>query len=157
MTQPDPDPAPANREIRADLPAGILFIVSGALGLFFSRSMGLGTAAEIGSGFVPQLVSTLLIVFGAIVLVQGLRRAGEAAAIGSLRPLILVTICVLVFAFTVERFGMVVATMLTVGISAFAGDRPRIVQSIVVGAVLSFVCVAIFIWGAKLPITTWPF
>jgi len=51
---------------------------------------------------------------------------------------------------------LVAATMLTVFLSTFAGDRPRIVQSLVVGVVLSFVCVAIFIWGAKLPLTAWP-
>lgn len=141
---------------RSDVPAGALFIILGGLGLLFSRSMTIGTMAEIHSGFVPTVVSSLLVLFGAIVLAQGLRQRGRMVAIASLRPLLVVTACVVVFALTVERFGLVAATMLTVFLSTFAGDRPRIVQSLVVGAVLSFVCVAIFIWGAKLPLTAWP-
>ena len=156
-TQHHLDGASGPRQIRSDVPAGILFMVFGAAGLFLSRKMDIGTAAAIGSGFVPMLACTLLVLFGLIVLLQGLRQRGETTSITSLWPLILVTICVLVFSFTLERFGLVLATMLTVFISTFAGEKPRIVQSLALGAVLSFVCVAIFIWGAKLPIQAWFF
>lgn len=157
MTQLDRDRTPAEPEIRADVPAGGLFITIGVFGLYFSRSMSLGTATAVGSGFMPLLVSSLLVLFGAVVLVQGVRQSGEVVSITSLRPLVLVTLCVVIFAVTVERLGLVLAVMLTVFVSAFAGERPRLLQSLVVGAALSVACVAIFIWGAKLPLNAWPF
>ncbi|MBK5958447.1 hypothetical protein CCR97_09530 [Rhodoplanes elegans] len=157
MDETDSDRFPAEVEDRTDLPAGALFVTIGTLGLVFSRQMAVWRAGEIQSGFVPTLVSSLLILFGLIVLLQGLRQRGRLPSIASLRPLVVVTACVVLFAFTVERLGLVFATMLTVFLSTFACDRPRVLQSLVVGTVLSFACVAIFIWGAKLPLNAWPF
>jgi Tripartite tricarboxylate transporter TctB family len=140
-----------------DVLAGALFLILGALGYFLTRNLDMGTAAMVGSGFMPRFVSVLLILFGAGILVAGLRSAHDPVEVGSPKPLLLVTACIVVFAATLETLGLVPAVLLTVGLSGFAGSRPRWVALLAVGVVLAVACVLIFIWGAKLPIKAGPF
>jgi hypothetical protein len=140
-----------------DVLAGALFLILGALGYFLTRNLDMGTAAMVGSGFMPRFVSVLLILFGAGILVAGLRSAHDLVEVGSPKPLLLVTACIVVFAATLETLGLVPAVLLTVGLSGFAGSRPRWVALLAVGVVLAVACVLIFIWGAKLPIKAGPF
>lgn len=140
-----------------DVLAGALFLVLGAGGYFLTRNMDMGSAAMVGSGFMPRFVSVLLILFGAGILVGGIRSAHDPVEVGSLKPLVLVTVCIVVFAATLETLGLVPAVLLTVGLSGFAGSRPRWLALLTVGVVLAAACVLIFIWGAKLPIKAGPF
>jgi hypothetical protein len=132
-------------------------MIIGAGGYFLTRSLDMGTAAVIGSGFMPRFVSILLVLFGAGILVAGLRSARDPVEVGSLKPLVLVTACIVVFAATLESLGLVLAVLLTVGLSGFASTRPRWVALMAVGVALAATCVLIFIWGAKLPIKAGPF
>jgi len=140
-----------------DIAAGALFVTFGAAAFLVSRNWHVGTPAEMGSGFVPQLISGLLLAMGAGILLRGLLSPGERIAVGSLRPLAVVTAGVAAFAATLETLGLVPAVVLTVALSSLAGGRPRIVASILLAAALSLFCVAVFIWGLNLPIRVWPF
>ena len=132
--------------------AGILFMVLGGCAF-----LSLGNALMIGSGFMPQAVSVLLILFGAGITIGGLRHPSHHVEIGSLRPLLTVTLCIAVFAFTLERFGLIVAILLVVALSPLAGSKPRPLRLAAVGIALTALCTVIFVWGAKLPINAGPF
>ena len=116
-----------------------------------------GTLAEMGSGLVPQLVSALLLLVGAGVLARGLLSRGGPIEIGSLRPLVVVTLGVFLFAGALERFGIVPAIVIIVALSAFVSGRPRLVVLVALAAGLSLACVAIFVWGLSLPVPVWRF
>ena len=140
-----------------DVVAGAIFVVFGVAGTLLTRDLTIGTAAVVGSGFMPRLISVLLIVFGTWVLINGLRSTDDPVQIGPFKPLLLVTSCVMVFAASLETFGLIVAILLTVGLSGFASRKPRWMTILVVGTTLAAVCVLVFIWGAKLPIKMGPF
>ena len=139
-----------------DIAAGALLAVIGAAALIVSSSWRTGTLAEMGSGFVPQLVSGLLLLVGLGVLARGLLAHGEPIQIGSLRPLLVVTAGVLLFAVSLERLGMVLAVVLVVALSAFVANRPRLIVLAALAAGLSAACVALFVWGLGLPVPVWP-
>jgi hypothetical protein len=110
-----------------------------------------------GSGLVPQLVSALLLFVGAGVLARGLLSRGGPIEIGSLRPLVVVTLGVLLFAGALERFGIVPAVVIVVALSAFVSGRPSLVVLVALAAGLSLACVAIFVWSLSLPVPVWRF
>ena len=139
-----------------DIAAGALFVLIGAGALTVSWPWRTGTLAEMGSGFVPQVVSALLLLVGTGVLVRGLLTRGEPVQIASVRPLIVVSLSVVLFAATLERLGIVAAVVLVVALSALAKDRPRPIVLVALAAGLALACVAIFIWGLGLPVPVWP-
>ena len=140
-----------------DIAAGALFAAIGGGALAASWTWRTGTLAEMGSGFVPQLVAGLLLLVGLGVLARGLMARGEPIQLGSLRPLLVVTLGVLLFAGTLERFGMVAAVVLVVALSAFVPNRPRLIVVAALAAGLSAACVALFVRGLGLPVRVWPF
>lgn len=137
--------------------AGILFVAIGVTAFALTRHLSLGNMLMIGSGFMPQAVSALLALFGVGIAIGGLRHPSEEVAFGSLRPLLTVTLCIGVFALTLERFGLIVAVLLVVALSPLAGARPSPIRLAAVGIALAALCTGIFIWGAKLPISAGPF
>jgi hypothetical protein len=140
-----------------DIAAGALFIAIGGGALMIAWPWRTGTLAEMGSGLVPQLVSALLLLVGAGVLVRGLLSRGGPIEIGSLRPLVVVTLGVLLFAGALERFGIVPAVVIIVALSAFVSGRPSLLVLVALAAGLSLACVAIFVWGLSLPVPVWRF
>lgn len=149
---------PSSIVLRQDVLAGVLFIAFGAFGYLFSLSLNFGTPSDFGSAFFPRVISVLLILFGIGIAIRGLMSFRTLIESASLQPLIVVTACVVLFAATLEYLGMVVAIMLLVAVAGFAAERmTHPLRTLLLGAGLSFVCVAIFIWGAKLPIRVWPF
>ena len=154
-----PDPAAPSKGfvVGQDVVAGVLFLLIGFLGYYFSLSLNFGTAADCGSAFFPRIISVLLMLIGAGVTIIGLATKIVAVEFAAPRALLLVTICVVLFALTLERLGLVIALMLLVVVSSFAGEgMKRPVRLLLLGAGLSLACVAIFIWGAQLPIRVWP-
>jgi hypothetical protein len=150
------EPAGFARSLRQDVVAGLLFIAFGVSGYFFSLSLSVGTPSDLGSAAVPRIVSVLLVLFGLGIAVGGIVRSRVPVSFASARPLVIVTACVVLFSLMLETLGLVAAIMSMVAVSGFAGERMRPLTIVVLGAALSFACVAIFIWGAQLPIRVWP-
>ena len=140
-----------------DIAAGALFMAIGGSALVIAWPWRTGTLAEMGSGLVPQLISALLLFVGAGVLARGLLSRGGPIEIGSLRPLVVVTLGVLLFAGALERFGIVAAVVIVVALSAFVSGRPSLVVLVALAAGLSLACVAIFVWSLSLPVPVWRF
>lgn len=154
--EPNPVAGSSGPHVSQDIVAGSMFILFGVLGYLFSLQLSFGTAAELGSAFLPRLVSVLLVVLGVGIAIGGVVKSQAAIAFRSPRPLIIVTFCVVLFALMLETLGLVAAIMLMVALSGLAGEKRGVVTTLVLGVALSLTCVAIFIWGAQLPIRVWP-
>ena len=59
-----------------DLGAAAMFILIGIAGLWFGRDYTVGTAARMGAGYMPTMLSWLLIGFGFFVGLRALRMRG---------------------------------------------------------------------------------
>jgi hypothetical protein len=142
--------------------AGLLFMGVAVLGLFLSRDYPIGTALRMGTGYVPRLLCWILLALGACVLLQGLREAQQGlggqvmVARFGVRPLVLVTASLILFALALERLGLVVAILLLTLTAAFAIRGRGIVETLAAALVLIALSWGIFIYGLQLTIRVWP-
>jgi putative tricarboxylic transport membrane protein len=91
--------------------------------------------------------------------VSGIRAADADSELepgGTWRPIILVPAALVAFALGLERFGLVVACALLVGVGSLANRDLRPADVIAAGLVLTFLTWAIFVWALGLTIRVWP-
>jgi hypothetical protein len=92
-------------------------------------------------------------------MVQGLRAADERSAFAGARhwrALVFVPGSLLVFAFAMDRLGVVIATLLLVGVGSLASRDLRPLEVAIAAVVLVLLTLVIFVWGLSLPIPIWP-
>ncbi len=162
----DPQAAPPRSDAwrmltRKDVLAGALFIGVAAFGLWLSRDYPIGTAVRMGTGYVPRLLCWILLGLGAIVLLQGIRDGDAGRRLSSdgaaaWRPVVFVTLSLVIFGVAIERLGLVVSILLLIGVGAIAARALRPLETLAAALVLIVLSWAIFILGLGLTIPVWP-
>lgn len=134
-----------------------LILVAGGT-LLATTKLSIGTAAEMGPGYMPRAIALILMAFGLFFTAKGLFRGGEGRGIERihLRPLPGILVAVGVFAFLAESAGLVIASLSTVIIAGFAGPEHRFVESVIFSLVLTACAVLLFVRVLNLPIPVWP-
>lgn len=147
---------------RPDVYVGLLFVVVAGAGLYIAQGYAMGTAVRMGTGYVPRLLCWVLLALGCTVLLQGLlaRPSAEDELGGKdavvVRPLLFVTAAVVVFAYTIETFGLILSLLATMAVGSFATASLRWHESVIAMAALALACWAIFSYGLALPFPVWP-
>ena len=139
-----------------DFLSGLIFVVSGGLGLALGADLQVGTGARMGPGYFPMLLCWALIGIGSVLVARVFVIASETMEAWAWRPLTLVTISLVLFGLLVERAGLAVAMLLLVCVGAYAGSdsRWKEVATLAVGLVLF--SIAAFIWGLGLSLKILP-
>jgi putative tricarboxylic transport membrane protein len=135
-----------------DALAGLMFIgLAGVLG-WSAGTLDLGTASRMGPGYFPLLLTFLLGVLGLVILLNGLRFEGPPLPRGEWKGLGLVTLSIVIFGATVQRWGFVPAVVLSALLCVVA-SRPvqPIGSALFVLGLLGF-CVAVFVWALGMPV-----
>lgn len=116
----------------------------------------MGSATQMGPGYIPIGAALILMALGAVSLLRGL--ASEGARIDAVvwRPVLFVPLAVLVFALSLERLGLVVAIGLTVFVGRLAIVRARALHTLMLAAGMAALCVALFHYGFEVPAPVWP-
>jgi hypothetical protein len=142
-----------------DFWSGLMFI---AVGLGFaggSLNYNFGTSAKPGPGFFPFGLGIMLAVLGAVVLFKALTIETEGGdPVGAIpwRPLILVTLSVVLFGFALPTLGMIISMPLLILVTSLAGDEFKLKEVIINSLVLTIGSWLIFIKGLNLIIPLWP-
>jgi hypothetical protein len=139
-----------------DFWAGLMFIAFGLFFLFASRSYKMGTAMHMGPAYFPALLGGLIAVIGAIVLLQSLVLRGDKVPALFFRPLLLVSISLLVFGYLIQPIGMVLSLVLLVVISAYAGHEFRLKEALILAVVATIISILVFVNLLRLPYPLWP-
>ena len=136
-----------------DLLAGLAFIAFGLAFAGQALTYDLGSPLRMGPGFFPLLLGGLLILLGAIVMVEGFLDPDETP-IGGVpwRGLILLVAALLFFGTTVKRLGLAPAMFVAVFLAAFASRRTGIVGALVMAFGFTVFCILIFIKGLGVPL-----
>jgi len=139
-----------------DFWAGLMFL---GFGLFFVIGAGhyrLGSAARMGPGYFPVMLGGLLAVIGGIVFFGSfVTRGGKVAPI-PLRLLFLITLSLLGFGYLLQPIGLVLALVLLIVLSAWAGHEFRLREVLLLSFVLIVLSVVVFAKGLGLPFPLWP-
>ena len=134
-----------------DFLAGLLFLVIGGIGFYVALSYPFGTLQRMGPGYFPRILSGILIAFGIITLVRGLKSGARVRGSWGWLPLLMLTVALLAFGFLMEHVGMIPALVVMFFTAAFAGKEFKFLEVLVLTAIMCLAAAAIFIWGLKLP------
>jgi hypothetical protein len=146
---------------RKDVLAGLLFIGVAACGLWLSRNYPIGTVSRMGTGYMPRLLLWVLLGLGGLIFISGLWKSDrfpepEMAGRMTWRPVVFVTLSLVVFGLALERAGLALSILLLTVIGAAAGHNLRPLETAVATLVLIVLCWLIFIVGLSLTIPLWP-
>jgi hypothetical protein len=134
-----------------DLIAGLLFIVLGGLAAVLARDYPFGTTMRMGPGYFPTVLGVILLLFGVTVLVRGLRSGEKVKGEWGWKPLVLVTLSIVLFGALLDRVGMIPACVATLVAAAAAGREFRLKEVLILAVVMTAFSVVVFLWGLKLP------
>jgi putative tricarboxylic transport membrane protein len=135
-----------------DLWAGLMYIVTGAAGMWIARDYPFGSALRMGPGYFPSVLSGLMILMGLYVLALGLRKNHEKIQGNlSLRALIILPLSTVVFGVLMEEAGFIPAMAALIPISAAAGREFKWGEVILLTVGLTIACALGFIYALGLP------
>jgi len=139
-----------------DLAAGIFLIVVAVLALVFSTNLPIGKLVNMGPGYVPRTLSWVLGGLGVLIAGRAFTIDGPRLDSWALRPLAALTASILVFAFLLERAGLMIAIIVTVAVARMAAPGLKLSQVIGVGVVLAVGSALLFVSLLGLPLRIWP-
>jgi putative tricarboxylic transport membrane protein len=142
--------------INQDSVAGSMFVIVGLSALYLGRNYAVGTSLRMGPGYMPNLLSWLLIIFGAGIFLKGAAIEGRALDVWHLRPLGLIVFGTLAFSFLIEKAGLPIAAIVTVLVGALGGREFRFKEVVILALGLAIACSGLFIYGLGLPMDIWP-
>jgi hypothetical protein len=149
-----------NRLDDRDLWAGVVFVAIGAAALVVGTDLTVGSAAEMGEGYVPRAMAVALVALGTLIAALAWRRGPDRLDARldrvHLRPLFFITAAILAFVATVESFGLVAAIAVSVTAASFAGQPLRMRSLAILICVLVVFVMAVFVWGLGLPLRALP-
>ena len=134
-----------------DFWAGLMFFLIGLGALFAARDYPFGSTLRMGPGYFPIALSGILMFFGLIVLLKGLRKSVKIQGHWSIRALILVPFSMVIFGIFMEFLGFLPALTVLIFVSAASGREFKFMEVLGLTLLLSLASVAIFIWGLGLP------
>jgi hypothetical protein len=134
-----------------DFLAGLLFLLIGGIGFYVALSYPFGSLEKMGPGYFPRVLSGILIAFGVVTLVRGIKSGERVKGSWGWLPLLMLTIALLSFGFLMEHVGMIPALVVMFFSAAYAGKEFRFLEVLGLTVVMCIAATAIFIWGLKLP------
>ncbi|KQS59448.1 hypothetical protein ASG39_19290 [Rhizobium sp. Leaf371] len=154
--QQDPVETSSGRMNAKDIATGVFLIAIAAFGFFLNLENQQGTAAQMGPGYMPMLIFSLLAILGVAVIVGGLRNGPDPLERWALKELVLILGAMAAFGVLIERLGLALSVATVVIISTLA-DRSHSLRS-VAGLTIALVaiCWLVFILGLNLNVSFLP-
>ena len=148
--------SPSGKGDRPDLLTAALFIGLGGLGLVMSRDLETGSLSQMGPGFLPRIVCFLLLAVGLAVGLPALRRPAKEIEAIRLRPVAVITIAVVGFAYAATHLGFVLAALWLVIAGAFAEPGTRLREIVPLAIGLTIFGALVFVYGLGVQVPLWP-
>jgi len=136
---------------RANGICAALFIGFGAFFALQSLDLEIGTALRMGPGYFPLVLAIVLILLGAIILVQAVRVEGEPIGHIAWRGMLFILPAPIFFGLTVRGLGFIPSIFLTALIAAFASGRMKPLTALVLSAGLTLFAFVVFSYALGLP------
>lgn len=133
-----------NRFLSKDFLSGLMFIAFGLVALYFGQKLAVGTPVRMGPGYVPRMLSFILLGLGGIICVVALVTGGETVERPKWKPITMVTIGIILFALLFERAGMLPALIVLVLVASLGGEEFKITEVIGNMVVLAILCTIVF-------------
>lgn len=141
---------------KQDFVAGLIFIGFGIFGIFFGKGYAVGTITRMGPGYLPVILSYILIMIGAFISIKAIRFGESTIEPFHLRPMIFVLGAVFVYSILIVRMGFVVSVSFVAVLSSLAMREIRWLEVVTMAFVMALLTTLVFIHLLGLPISVWP-
>jgi hypothetical protein len=143
--------------INRDGIAGILFLVLGAATVVYARHYELGTLTEMGAGYFPTILGSLMMLSGAGIALAGFATHDDVAiAAPALRPVLAIITSVICFAMLLDDLGLPMTVFVTVIVACAARPGFLRLRVFALAAALAALCVLLFVAILNVPISLLP-
>jgi hypothetical protein len=140
-----------------DFWSGLMFVASG---LFFAiwaiTHYQMGTAVRMGPAYFPTMLGALMVVLGLIILVGSLAMEGPKVPPFLFRPLLMVSLGLVLYGYLMKPLGLVGATAALVYVGALGGHEFRWKEVTILYVILIIFSWLVFVKGLSLPFPLWP-
>lgn len=143
---------PLTIPVNKDMVAGAIFVAF-AIGFgVVSTAYPMGSAAQMGPGYYPLLLSGVLGLLGLVIALVGWGKPAQQMVV--VRPVALISVLAapLLFAVTLRPLGFVPAVILTSLLATIAAPNMSWLARILTATGLALGCTAIFIWALGIPL-----
>jgi hypothetical protein len=138
--------------LSTDLATGLLFTALGAFAIIYGSRYPLGTAARMGPGYFPLVISIALTLIGLALMIRSFFIEGDKIGVIGWRPLCFILTGTFAFGFFIDRLGLLVSGILLVIAARFADRDFKLAESIGLALALVLLTGAVFVYGLGLPI-----
>jgi hypothetical protein len=138
-----------------DLGAAVVFMAIGLAGVYFGRDLRFGTAANMGSGYFPVVLSWIIFAIGIVVGVKALIIEGPRIDPIQLRPILVIITAILAFGYLIDRAGLAITAVLLTILAGFARRHVNLPETILLAAGLAIFSVVLFVYGLSQPFPAW--
>lgn len=134
-----------------DFWSGAMLIAVGAATVLIARNYAFGTTLRMGPGYFPTVLGAILVLFGLYFVVVGLRSNEKIKGAWSLRAMIVLPLAFVVFGVMMTYAGFVPALLVLIFGSALASPQFKLIEVLLLSAVLIAIAVVLFVWALGLP------
>lgn len=128
--------------------AGFCFLALGDLEI--------GTVQEMGPGYVPRVLAWLMLMAGIAMTLTGVWADERPEEGVHWRPLVLVSLSLVLFGLLVDRYGIVLAVVASTATATLASPITRHRETPFLCAALAVLAAVVFVKGLGLAIPIWP-
>jgi putative tricarboxylic transport membrane protein len=139
-----------------DFSTGLLFLVIGLGAYYIGSTYNMGTAQRPGTGVLPRILAWCLMGSGLLLAIQALLQEGPKLDAWAWRPLIMITVATIAFAFLIDSAGLVVAMIVSMSLAALGTHETRWTEFALYMVLMLAVGIGIFILGLGMPIKVLP-
>ncbi len=141
-----------------DFWSGIMFISVGVYFAWSATQYSLGAGGRMGPGFFPLAVGLATVFVGLFISLRALilRRADKRIGQIAWRPLIVISIALIVFAFSLPTLGVLVATVLLILISVLAKPGYSIWRKVIFSVIASLLTYVVFVRLLQMNLPAYP-
>jgi len=130
-----------------------MFIAFGLIAIYFGQKLAQGTAVRMGPGYVPRMLSYVLLGLGGLICVVALVSGSEPVEKPKWKPITMVTIGIVCFALLFERAGLIPALIVLIFIASLGGEEFKLTEVIGNMIVLAILCTLVFKIGLGMNIS----
>lgn len=135
-----------------ELMGGAILAIAGlAVALHAYTSLPMGTVRQMGPGMFPTALGIIIAVLGCLIFFSARLKSGSLP-MPEFRPLFAIIGGMLLFALTIDRFGLVVAITLLTLVSTRASSKTKLLNLLVLNIFLCVLAILIFKIGFRMPI-----
>ncbi|MCE5281865.1 MAG: tripartite tricarboxylate transporter TctB family protein [Deltaproteobacteria bacterium] len=143
---------------KRDFLAGLMFTATGIVFALIGTQYKFGSAAQMGAGYFPIVVSVVMSLLGIVISLHALTPKAEEEQVPAFywKKLFLVLGPIVLFSVVLKWLGLILSLLLLIGLSSTASHEFGWKGTLVNAAILIVFCLVVFVWILNIYLPLWP-